>query len=47
MSLTEEQIEQIADRMRKCGFDVSDMDNEQIAMLAACVIEGLGIEFQN
>ena len=46
MSLTEEQIEQIADRMRQCGFDVSDMDNERIAMLAACVIEGLGIDLQ-
>lgn len=47
MSLTEEQIEQIADRMRSCGFDASDLDNEQIAMIAACVLEGLGIEFDN
>lgn len=45
MSLTEEQIEQISDRMRLCGFDTSEIDKEQIEAIAVCVLEGLGIEF--
>ena len=47
MSLTEEQIEQIADRMRGCGFEIENLDNEQIALIADCVLEGLGINFEN
>lgn len=47
MSLTESQIEEIADHMRSCGFDVSNLDNEQIANLAQCVLDALGIDFEN
>ena len=45
MSLTYEQIEAIADHMRSAGFDLSEIDNDQIAMLAQCVLEALEIEF--
>ena len=44
MSFTYEQIESIADYMRSAGFDPSDMDNDQIALLASCVLEALGID---
>lgn len=44
MSLTYEQIEAIADHLRSAGFDPSDMDNDQIALLAACVLEALRID---
>ena len=44
MRLTESQIEEIADRLKACGFDVSDLENDQIAIIAACVLEGLGID---
>lgn len=44
MSLTYEQIEAIADHMRSAGFDPAELDNDEIAMLAACVLEALGIE---
>ena len=44
MSLTYEQIEAIADHMRSAGFDPSELDNDQLALLAACVLEALGIE---
>lgn len=44
MSLTYEQIEAIADHMRSAGFDPAEMDNDQIALLAACVLEALGVE---
>lgn len=47
MSLTETQIEQISDRLRSCGFDISCVDNEQIAIIAACVLEALDIEWVN
>lgn len=46
MSLTDEQIETIADRLRGCGFSIENLDNDQIALIAACVIEGLGIDFE-
>lgn len=45
MSLTYEQIEAIADHMRLAGFDPEELDGDQIALLAACVLEALGIEF--
>lgn len=44
MSLTYEQIEAIADHMRSAGFDPAELDNDQIALLAACVLEALGVE---
>ena len=44
MSLTYDQIEAIADHMRSAGFDPSELDNEQIALLAACVLDALEIE---
>lgn len=44
MSLTYEQIEAIADHLRSAGFDPSGMDNDQIALLASCVLEALGID---
>lgn len=44
MSLTYEQIEAIADGLRSLGFDVSDLDNDQIAMIAQCVLDALEIE---
>lgn len=47
MSLTEEQIEQISDRMRLCGFDIAEIDKDQIEAIAQCVLEGLGIEFNS
>jgi len=43
MSLTYEQIEAIADHMRSAGFDPSELSNDQIAMLAACILEALGL----
>lgn len=46
MSLTEEQIERIADSMRMCGFDISEIDKDQIEYIAECVLDGLGIEFR-
>ena len=47
MSLTEEQIERVADSMRSLGFDISELNNQQIADIAAAVIEALEIEFDN
>lgn len=47
MSLTEEQIEQIADRMRLYGFDLAEIDKDQIEAIAECVLQGLGIEFNH
>ncbi len=44
MSLTYEQIEAIADHMRSAGFDPSEMDNDQIGLLACCILEALGID---
>lgn len=44
MSFTYEQIEAIADHMRSAGFDPSEMDNEQIGLLASCVLEALGVD---
>ena len=44
MSFTYEQIEAIADHMRMAGFDPSEMDNEQIGLLASCVLEALGVD---
>ena len=44
MSLTYEQIEAIADHMRSAGFDPAELDNDQIALLAECVLDALGIE---
>lgn len=44
MSLTYEQIEAISDHLRSAGFDPSEMDNDQIALLASCVLEALGID---
>lgn len=44
MSFTYEQIEAIADHMRLARFDLEDVDNDQIALLAACVLEALGID---
>lgn len=44
MSFTYEQIERIADQLRSAGFDPSDMDNDQIGLLAACVLEALEFE---
>ena len=47
MSLTEEQIEQIPDRMRLCGFDISEIGKDQIEAIAECVLDGLGIDSNN
>lgn len=44
MSLTYEQVEAIADGLRNLGFDVSELDNDQIALIAQCVLDALGIE---
>lgn len=44
MSLTYEQIEAIADHMRSVGFDLSETGDDQIALMASCVLDALGIE---
>lgn len=47
MSLTELQIENIADHLKSAGFDISELDNDRIATIAACIIEALDIDFAN
>lgn len=46
MSFTAEQIERLTDRLKSVGFEIpSEWDVEDIARLAACVIEALEIDF--
>ncbi len=44
MSFTYEQIESIADHMRSAGFDIPEIDNDQIELIASCVLEALEID---
>ena len=44
MNLTYSEIEAVADCLRKAGFDISDMDNDQIADIVQCVLDALDIE---
>ena len=44
ISLTESQIEAVADCLRQCGFDCSDLDNEQLTQVIQAVLDGLEIE---
>lgn len=43
-SITEQQIELIADKLRGSGFDVSEMNSDTIAKIAGCVLDALNIE---
>ncbi len=47
MSLTETQCEYIADGLRTAGFDLSDLDNDDLAKLAKVILDALNIQFTN
>lgn len=44
MNLTITQLEYIADGLKSAGYDVSHLDNDQLALIAQCVIDALEIE---
>ena len=47
MSFTEIEIEAIADHLRSAGFDVpQELDAEQFGLLAAAVLEALGVHHE-
>jgi len=47
MSFTEIEIEAIADHLRSAGFDVpQEWDAEQFGLLAAAVLEALGVHHE-
>lgn len=47
ISLTESQLEAVADCLRECGFDCSDLDNDQLTQIIQAVLDGLDIEFSD
>jgi hypothetical protein len=45
ISLTDVQIESVADSLRRCGFEFGDdFDDNQFALVIEAVLDGLGIE---
>jgi hypothetical protein len=44
MEITETQAEIIGDGLRLAGFDISEMDNDQIAMIAQIVLDAVDPE---
>ena len=48
MSLTEIQIEAVADALKLAGFNLpDDMDNNEIAKIAEAILDALNIEWAN
>lgn len=43
-SITDQQIELIADKLRGSGFDIGEMSRDTIAKIAGCVLDALNIE---
>jgi len=46
MEITERQAESIGDGLRLAGWDTSELDNDQIAMIAEIVVDALDSENQ-
>lgn len=44
MELTISQIENITDGLKNAGYDVSELDNDQIAMIVQIIIDAIDPE---
>jgi hypothetical protein len=46
MSFTDGELESIADGLRLLNYNIDDVSNDDLALIAEAVLEALGIEYE-